>query len=249
VSWPEYLSDFHRQRAGITEAVLSRATCRGLDPYQWLLQAVPPQGRVLDLGCGSAPLWPGLRGRAYVGLDASPAELALARRRGAGPLLVADAAALPLAAGSAEVVVCSMALMLLVPVDGVLAEIRRVLAPGGRLVATVLAKGPLTGRDVTLVAPLLAALGRPLRYPGDLALRHVAPLMSRAGLHLMGDERRRFGFRPSDPTDADLFLDSLYLPGLTESARRRGRRVLRAAGAVRADVPIPIRRITAARAA
>ncbi|NUR05351.1 MAG: class I SAM-dependent methyltransferase, partial [Streptomyces sp.] len=87
MSWPGYLAAFHQQRPGVTEAVLSHAHHEGRTPYQWLLEAVPAHGSVLDLACGSAPLWPALRGRRCLGVDASAAELALARSRGAGPLL------------------------------------------------------------------------------------------------------------------------------------------------------------------
>jgi SAM-dependent methyltransferase len=100
MSWDAYLAAFHTERAGITEAVLRRSQHAGpggvLDPYRWLAGAIPAQGPVLDLGCGSGPLFRELAGRRYAGLDLSGAELAAARRSGAGPLLRARASAIPL---------------------------------------------------------------------------------------------------------------------------------------------------------
>lgn len=91
VSWDGYLESFHAERPGITEAVLRRARADGTDPYDWLAEVVPPRGRVLDLGCGSAPLFRALEGRSWIGLDTSKAELAAARAAGARPLLRARA--------------------------------------------------------------------------------------------------------------------------------------------------------------
>ncbi|MEO3784086.1 class I SAM-dependent methyltransferase [Actinocorallia sp. B10E7] len=246
-SWRRYLAGFHNEHAGITERVLRHSRSRGIDPYDWLLEAVPPTGRVLDLACGSAPLWPALRGRGYLGVDSSAGELVAARRTGAWPLVRADASALPLADGGFDVVVCSMALMLFEPLAPVLAEIARVLAPGGVLVATVPDRGPLKWRDLWVVAGLLGAVGAGLRYPGDEAVARLPELLAESGLRPDGDERRRFGYRPGSPDDAAALADSLYLPGLPPSRRRRVRHYLGGLARVGAEVPIPIRRIIARR--
>ncbi|MGK5500123.1 hypothetical protein [Streptomyces sp. URMC 125] len=50
MTWPDgYLVGFHRDRPGITKAVLVRTAHRDgpTVPYRWLLDAVPPRGRVL----------------------------------------------------------------------------------------------------------------------------------------------------------------------------------------------------------
>lgn len=172
VTWDAYLEGFHAARPGITEAILRRSVRGGRegagDPYCWLAGAVPAHGRVLDLGCGSGPLCRVLTGRQYIGLDLSGAELGAARQAGAGPLLRASAAAIPLPDRAADIVACSMTLMVTTPLPRVLAEITRVLRPGGLVVATVPAAGPLRASDRIITAGLVAALGRVPGYPaGD----------------------------------------------------------------------------------
>ncbi|WP_156756145.1 class I SAM-dependent methyltransferase [Actinokineospora pegani] len=98
--------------------------------------------RVLDAGCGSGSLSAALRDRGAVvtGIDASAAMLALARRR-----LGVDAALhvgdlngrLPFADGAFDDVVASLVLHYLRDWGPALAELRRVLKPGGRLIASV----------------------------------------------------------------------------------------------------------------
>jgi SAM-dependent methyltransferase len=98
--------------------------------------------RILDAGCGSGPLSAALRDRGAVvtGVDASAGMLGLARRR-LGPdadLRVADLAdPLPFPDGAFDDVVASLVLHYLRDWGPVLAEMRRVLVPGGRLVASV----------------------------------------------------------------------------------------------------------------
>lgn len=249
MGWGRYVEEFHDRHAGITERVLRHSTDHDGDPYDWLLAAVPAAGRVLDLACGSAPLWPRLGDRRYIGVDVSSAELAGARRAGAGPLVRATASALPLAAGSVDAVVCSMGLMVLTPLAEVLAEIGRVLTPGGVLVAMVPDRWPLRLADFAVVGGLLATLGGGLGYPGDPELRRLPGLLARAGLRLDGDERRRYVYRLLTRADADRLASSLYLPRLPSSRRRRARNYLRALALLHAEAPLPIRRITAHRPA
>ncbi|WP_086725289.1 class I SAM-dependent methyltransferase [Streptomyces carpinensis] len=98
--------------------------------------------RILDAGCGSGPLSAALRDRGAVvtGIDASAGMLALARRRLGDDvaLHVVDLSdRLPFADGAFDDVVASLVLHYLEDWGPTLAELRRVLRPGGRLIASV----------------------------------------------------------------------------------------------------------------
>ena len=98
--------------------------------------------RVLDAGCGSGPLSAALRDRGAIvsGFDKSTGMLEVARRR-LGPdadLRVADLAGpLPYPDGAFDDVIASLVLHYLEDWTAPLAELRRVLRPGGRLIASV----------------------------------------------------------------------------------------------------------------
>lgn len=94
----------------------------------------PPGGRVLDLACGDGCHLSWLRELVAeaVGVDRSPALLAEARARGPRVVL-ADAAALPLADASFDGAWCANSLSSLPDPDAALRELRRVVRPGGRV--------------------------------------------------------------------------------------------------------------------
>jgi SAM-dependent methyltransferase len=246
--WAGYLDDFHTRHPGITAQVLRRARCADGHAYDWLAAAIPlSSGLLLDLACGDGPLWPYIGGRRCLGVDRSIAELAAAHTRGADLLACASATALPLPDGSVDTVACSMAVQILTPLPAVLTEISRVLRPGGLLVATVPTNRPLRAGDLPMLAGLLAALGRSLGYPNDHALAHPAGLLADAGLRLLADERRRFLYPLRGAGAADLFLTSLYVPGLTGRRRHAAATYLRALACLHVSLPVPIRRIIAVR--
>ena len=98
--------------------------------------------RILDAGCGSGPLSAALRakGAALTAFDGSAAMVQLARRRLGDDVsvTVADLAEpLPFAEGEFDDVVASLVLHYLEDWAGPLAELRRVLKPGGRLILSV----------------------------------------------------------------------------------------------------------------
>jgi len=98
--------------------------------------------RILDAGCGAGPLAAALRdkGAVVTGIDASAEMLSLARRRLGDDvtLRVADLGdRLPFADGTFDDVVASLVLHYLEDWGPTLAEMRRVLRPGGRMIASV----------------------------------------------------------------------------------------------------------------
>ncbi len=98
--------------------------------------------RILDAGCGTGPLLAALRDRGAIvtGFDKSAAMLELARRRlGAGAdLQVADLGSpLPFPDGTFDDAIASLVLHYLEDWGPALAELRRVLKPGGRLMVSV----------------------------------------------------------------------------------------------------------------
>jgi 2-polyprenyl-6-hydroxyphenyl methylase / 3-demethylubiquinone-9 3-methyltransferase len=126
----------------------------------WLARAraalIPPATRdgavLLDAGCGAGLLAPHLRGRGYrhVGVDLRRSGLEQAAARGVVPV-TGDVSALPLASGCADVVVAGEILEHVTDLPGVVAELCRVLRPGGLLVLDTLNDTAL-GRFITVTA-------------------------------------------------------------------------------------------------
>lgn len=240
--WESYLAAFHEQRAGITEEVLAHSHYHGVNAYQWLSQAVPTGAKVLDVACGSGPLHP-LHGPEWVGVDASVAEMGRARALGRGPLVLGDATSCPFLDRSFDAVVCSMALMLIQPLEAALAEFARLVRPGGLLAVLLPSNHPLSSGDLLRYTRLLLALRRRLRYPNDRALGDPSAVLSGAGFTLTEDERRRFVCRVTTPEMAALCVTSLYLPGAPPE--RMAPAIEVAASWVGQSLGVPLRRLVA----
>jgi len=95
--------------------------------------ALPPGSLVLDLAAGTGDLCRDLEaaGHRPVGIDLSSGMLAAARTT--APLVQADVTRLPVPDGRADGATCGFALRNLANVDAFLAELARVIRPGGRV--------------------------------------------------------------------------------------------------------------------
>jgi SAM-dependent methyltransferase len=94
----------------------------------------------LDVGCGdgqTAGVWLRDHGRSYVGVDVSANAVAAARALGLEAQVIETAASLPFADATFDAVMCIEVLEHLFAPAAAVAEILRVLKPGGVLVATV----------------------------------------------------------------------------------------------------------------
>jgi ubiquinone/menaquinone biosynthesis C-methylase UbiE len=111
------------------------------EPVVARLLAASPPGPAVDAACGTGRHSAGLarRGHRVVGVDASPEMLARAAAAVPQAALVrGDLERLPLRDGAVDVAVCALALAHVPTLDGAVAELARVLRPGGRLVVSVL---------------------------------------------------------------------------------------------------------------
>lgn len=250
VDWTAYLDQFHTARPGAVEAVLSRAVRDEHSPYRWLARAVSMSaGLVLDLACGSGPMSRELAqpGRTVVGLDLSAAELGLAAERGPGPWLRADLLRLPVHDGSVDVVTSSLGLAVAQPLTDVLAEVARVLRPGGVLAAIAPALRPLRPRDVEVLTQINARLRTRPQFPAPVEATGFTKTLALHGLKKVEDARERYRFRIEGRDDAETMMRSLYLPATrwsrVEAAMEWLEERVRRNGSV--EIAIPMRRLVA----
>ena len=125
------------------QKAVRRVTGEAIRPGGWALTrralslaALPSRARVLDVGCGVGATVALCRAEFdldAVGLDLSAVLLAEGRPR---PLLQATALHLPFAAGAFESVLAECSLSLVADWDRALAEVHRVLRPGGLFIAS-----------------------------------------------------------------------------------------------------------------
>lgn len=250
VNWPDYLAKFHRERAGISEAVLSRSLSVDHTPYRWLARAVSADATiVVDLASGSGPMSRELAqpGRTVVGLELSEHELKLAAERGPGPWVRGDALKLPFREGSVDVVTSSMGLVVVMPLTELLQEIARVLRPGGVLAAIAPALRPLGPRDIGVLTRISGRIRTRPQFPGPVELAGFTKTLRSYGLQRVEDQRERYRFAIRNRADAELMMTALYLPNTRWSRVERAIEYLEDLLTKReqVEVTIPMRRVVA----
>lgn len=174
-----------------------------------IAEHVPHDVPVLDLGCGAAPVLVRLRRGPWLctGLDGSAEMLAQARRRlveaglDDGDLHLGDARHLPFADQAFGAVVCLGVISYVEDHTAVLAEIHRVLRPGGlALVSCRSAEAPVIWDPWQWVRRATrAVLRRPPRREVFTPGRFMRPAEVRADLAAAGFqvvEERGIGFGP-----------------------------------------------------
>lgn len=125
---------------------------RELRPYRERVVSAAA-GEIVEIGVGSGPnlpLYDPARARSVAALDPSPPLLAMALRRREEALVPvelveASAEALPFAAGKFDTAVVTWALCTIGDPQRALAELRRVLKPGGRLLFVEHGRAPDPG--------------------------------------------------------------------------------------------------------
>ena len=169
----------------------------------WLAAAraelVPPPPRssavLVDLGCGGGLLAPLVSGYRHVGVDPVASAAAVAAGRGIS-VVRADAAAVPLVDGAADVVVAGEVLEHLSDVDAVIGEVARVLRPGGLFVLDTINDTRWARLALVTVGERLPGGPPPRIHDPDLFVPpgRLTQLCRNHGIHL---EVR--GLRPSLP--------------------------------------------------
>jgi ubiquinone/menaquinone biosynthesis C-methylase UbiE len=172
----------------VYDAMCAFLEWRGLKAWRlWLVSAA--KGRVLDVGCGTGrnlPLYPS--GTRVVGVDPSRDNLARARRRAPGvPLVQASAEALPFRSAAFDTAISGFVFCSVPdPLSG-LAEVRRVLAPGGvlRMLEHVRSRSPRWARFQDFIQPAWTRIAG-----GCHPNRDTEANVERAGFRIDPDDRR-----------------------------------------------------------
>ena len=251
MDWPAYLADFHRERAGVLEAVLSRTLAGDHSPYRWLARAVSATAQVvLDLACGSGPMSRELArpGRTVVGARPVRARAGAGRRaqrrvRGSRPTRLH----LPFRDGSVDVVTSSLGLVVVQPMcagagrGGPGAAARR---RAGRHRAGAPAAG---AADVRTLTNINTRLRTKPQFPGPVELTGFAKALTAQGMRAVEDARERYRFGVRSRADAELMMSALYLPNTRRWRVDRAVDYLadRLARQEVVEVAIPMRRIVA----
>jgi ubiquinone/menaquinone biosynthesis C-methylase UbiE len=152
-------------------------------------------GEVLEIGVGTGRNLPHYgEGVRLTGVELSPAmlEIAGARARELGrevDLRVGDAEALEFADQSFDTVVCTLSLCTIPDDRGAVAEVRRVLRPGGRFLLLEHVRSPLL--PIRFAQRLLDPLA--VRFEADHLLREPLEHLRAEGFEIESLERSKLG--------------------------------------------------------
>ena len=154
------------------------------EPFASFVRELAPAGAVLDLGCGDGRLSVELRAGELTAADVSLVALKRARRRlpDATMVLLEPGRRLPFEDETFELVLCADTIQEVQDVAQLIADVKRVLAPGGMLALTAPAHGRRTGLRVLRrgFGPVFDPRAPALRY---LTRRSLGDLLDLAGFH------------------------------------------------------------------
>lgn len=224
-------------------ALLRAATDRtGAGPLAWAAGPLLPAARVLDLCCGAGPLADELADGRWLGVDPTASG-------GRQPRLRADPTAIPLRTSAVDGIALLLALPRLPDLDGVFAELRRVLRPGGTLVLLVPSASARTAVELRL-GPILSTVHRQWRHQS--ALDRAGWLLAAADFALMGDDRVSYSLPMPDAATARDLAAGLPRAGLWPADLPVDVRARVVAGLERRAgpgrvLPVPMRRLVARR--
>jgi SAM-dependent methyltransferase len=235
LSWDDYLRGFHREKPRATDEGLGAfRSAEGKTSYRLLADTLAVARvrapAVLDLACGDGRLLTEIRavapGATVTGLDMSADEIARATSQHPEATFVnGHAQAMPFPAAAFDAVLSHFAFMLMVPVAPVVAEIERVLRPGGYFACAWSSLAGAEG-DLAEILRLKRSVesGRPRELP-EFDPRQATP-DGVAELFAAAGSARRLALRcvpVACDVDADgawRFLDRLYFTEQLDPARR-----------------------------
>lgn len=181
-----------------------RFTVSETHPHRWVFEHVdaPPGARVLDLGCGHGAFWAANADRATdrdwnpTLADFSPGMLADARDGLSDTTFepdyaVADGGHLPFQRDTFDVALALMMLYHLPDIESAIEDLRRALAPDGKLYASVGADGN-AGRLFELMETVADGTVEPLEggFTGGNGAALLEPAFESVGRHVLEDTVR-----------------------------------------------------------
>jgi len=213
---------FDEQVAAQLEAFYRRRQVQDRRALVLAALAPEPGDAILDVGCGPGFYVADLvsRGTTVTGVDPSPAMLAIARQRAPGAcLLEGTATQLPVEDAAFDRALSVQVFEYVADVGGALAELRRVLRPGGRLVIWDIDWSTLSwhSRDGERMARMLSAWDRHLADP--VLPRTLAATLHRADFADVQRHAHVFHTTAMDPETFGGNLPAIirqYLSGLED---------------------------------